>query len=199
MRDQYPPPTRGGAKKKKAEAPPPSPALEGPLKFLSTAFGASYLMPPAPGTAGMLVGVGLWWLLGMLELVPFFHFGVLMAFFLAGVWITQRAKPYWGSADTTIMSFDSMVGFMIAAAPFTPGFHPAWKNLIGATFAVYWLLDVIQPFPISAAREAPEGWGIMLDDTVAGIITLLIMWGGYNALWKSLLGLDAVVRPLASG
>lgn len=189
-----PPPSRiRGPKKPKAE--PLNPGMEGPLKFLSTAFGASYLLPPAPGTAGMVVGFGLWWVLGKLGLNPFFHFCILFAFVGAGVWITGKAEPYWGSADESIMSFDCMVGFMIAAAPFRPNFHPGWTSMLGVIFAVYWLLNVIQPFPISKARELPGGLGQMGDDVAAGVVALLITWGGYHAIWRDLLGLTTVVKP----
>jgi len=192
-------PNRRGKGKKKAKPPPPNPSLEMPLKFLSTSFGASYLMPPAPGTAGMLVGVVLWWVLGKLALVPFFHFVVLLAFWVAGLVICQKAEPYWGHGMASIMSFDAMVGFMIAAAPFQPDFHPNWTHMVGVIFAVYWLLDIIQPFPINMAQEAPGGFKYMLDDTMAALVALLITWGGYDAFWRAKLGLDQVIEAGAGG
>lgn len=195
MQGQFPTHPASRGKKKKSKAPPPNPTWEAPLKFLSTAFGASYLMPPAPGTAGMLVGVALWWVLGKLALVPFFHFVILFGFFAAGVVITQKAEPYWGHGQATIMSFDSMVGFMIAAAPFRPDFHPNWTHMVGVIFVVYWLLDVVQPFPINMAQDVDGGLGVMLDDAVAGLVALLITWGGYDLLWRDLLSLRPVATP----
>jgi phosphatidylglycerophosphatase A len=159
------------------------------FKFLSTAFWASYILPPAPGTAGMLVGVGLWYLLGKLRLVPFLHFMILFVLAGAGVYICDRAALYWGSSDATFMSYDSMVGFMIAAAPFRPGFDPKWTHMLGLLMVVYWFLSVIQPFPINQCREWPGGLKYMGDDLLAALATIFLTWGLYQPLWKGLLGL----------
>lgn len=175
------------SKKKKRE--PPNPAYEGIFKFLSTAFWASYIMPPAPGTAGMLVGVGLWYLLARLSLIPFFHFVVLFALAAFGVFVCQKAEPYWGDAEASIMSYDMMVGVMIAGAPIVPGAFTNWERLAGVTVAIFWLLSLMRPFPIYKADELPGGFKYMADDVMAAVATLLITWGGRSMIWKSLLEL----------
>lgn len=160
------------------------------LKFMSTAFGAAYLMPPAPGVAGTLVGAGLWYVLGLLQLNPFMHFLVLGAFIGMGIYIMGAAEPYWGSAEASIMCFDTMVGVMVAGAWFFPHSHPNWMNMAGVIVAIYYFLDLTQPFPISRAKEAVGGGaGYMADDLLAAVGTLLITWGGYNYFWKVQLGL----------
>jgi phosphatidylglycerophosphatase A len=32
-------------------------------------------------------------------------------------------------------------------------------------------LDIAKPFPINQLEKLPQGWGVMLDDIAAGLIT----------------------------
>jgi phosphatidylglycerophosphatase A len=42
-------------------------------------------------------------------------------------------------------------------------------------FALFRLLDIAKPWPISwLDREIPGGWGVMLDDIAAGVIAALV-------------------------
>ena len=36
-------------------------------------------------------------------------------------------------------------------------------------------LDILKPFPVSAAEKLPGGWGIMADDIVAGIMVNVLL------------------------
>ena len=49
-----------------------------------------------------------------------------------------------------------------------------WKWLV-AGFALFRALDILKPFPADAAEKLPGGWGIMTDDLVAGIYSLLAL------------------------
>lgn len=44
-----------------------------------------------------------------------------------------------------------------------------------ACFVIFRALDIIKPFPISYFESLPGGWGVMLDDVAAGILTSLIV------------------------
>jgi phosphatidylglycerophosphatase A len=36
--------------------------------------------------------------------------------------------------------------------------------------------DIVKPFPARRAEKAPGGWGIMLDDVIAGAYSLALLW-----------------------
>jgi phosphatidylglycerophosphatase A len=36
-------------------------------------------------------------------------------------------------------------------------------------FLLFRILDVVKPFPAGRLEHAPRGWGIMLDDAMAGV------------------------------
>jgi phosphatidylglycerophosphatase A len=87
--------------------------------------------------------------------------GVVVA--IVGVWASSVVVARTGSADPQIVVIDEVAGvlFALAASPLT---------VAGATFAVvaFRLFDWLKPWPAYVAERAPRGWGVMLDDVVAG-------------------------------
>lgn len=187
-------PPRAPRTKKKGpkKPPPPNPAYEGMFKFLSTTFGASYIAPMAPGTVGMLVGLGVWWVLGKIALQPFLHFAILLFLWLFATGVCKFAEPYWGDSEASIMSIDMFSGITIAAAPFQPNYHPKWIHMMVAVVAIYWLLSLLRPPPLGHVQGLPHGLGRTVDDLLAAVATIILTWGLYDAVWVPMLGLQAV-------
>lgn len=158
------------------------------IKLLSSGFYSGYT-PVAPGTAGTLVAVLLWWKLGRLPLDPMGKFIALAAAALVGVWICAQAEKVFNAGDANIIVIDEIVGFLIAASYLKPGTFENEFRLVIVTFVIFRLLDIIKPFPIRQLEQLPHGWGVMADDVAAGILTLLIMALPLNGLWKQLLDL----------
>lgn len=48
---------------------------------------------------------------------------------------------------------------------------PHSVNFAIASFIIFRILDIIKPFSISELEKYPNGWGVMLDDLAAGLIT----------------------------
>jgi phosphatidylglycerophosphatase A len=46
---------------------------------------------------------------------------------------------------------------------------------IVVTFFVWRMLDIIKPFPARQAERLNGGWGIVLDDVVSGIYTIIFI------------------------
>jgi phosphatidylglycerophosphatase A len=51
--------------------------------------------------------------------------------------------------------------------------HPAL--LLAAAFLVFRALDIAKPFPIRGSQRLPGGWGVVVDDVLAGMATNLIL------------------------
>lgn len=85
---------------------------------------------------------------------------------LIAVWVggetADRAEKVLGPDDGRIV-IDEVAGMGIAllAAPHT------WTGA-GIAFGLFRLLDIVKPPPVGRAHRAPGGWGVMLDDVVAG-------------------------------
>jgi phosphatidylglycerophosphatase A len=146
------------------------------LLFIATGFGSGYL-PKAPGTWGSLVGVALWFALRNLAVLP--YLGVTGALFIVGVLCAGSAEKIVDRADPGLVVVDEIVGQLLTllAAPH----HPV-AALLG--FLTFRLLDILKPFPANwLDRHIHGGLGIMLDDVVAGLYSLLALQLVWRYIW----------------
>ncbi|MGE0874730.1 MAG: phosphatidylglycerophosphatase A [Burkholderiales bacterium] len=140
-----------------------------PAHFVAFGFGAG-LAPFAPGTAGTIAAVPLWWVFsqgyGPLEL-----FAAIGLFFVIGVWACELTGRHLGVADHGAMVWDEVVAFLLVLA-IVPA-EPGWQI---AAFLVFRFFDVVKPPPIRAAeRRFKGGFGVMFDDLLAAGYTLLVL------------------------
>jgi phosphatidylglycerophosphatase A len=143
--------------------------------FMFIATGAySGFLPKAPGTWGSAIGVLLWLLLGRLDLLPFLI--VIALLFMIGVFSAGAAEKILDRGDPPQVVIDEIVGQLIAliAVPLQPG-------PVILSFLLFRFFDILKPFPIGwIDRHLHGGLGIMLDDIVAGLYTLLILQLGFR-------------------
>ncbi len=142
--------------------------------WIATSAGAGYF-PIAPGTAGSAVGV---LIVAVLERLPLqvawqmALIGILAAgLFALGVWAAGEAEEFFGRIDPGQVVIDEVVGQMVTllARP-----RASWKWLL-AGFLLFRAFDIIKPFPARRAERLPHGWGIMMDDGIAGVYGLVVM------------------------
>jgi phosphatidylglycerophosphatase A len=139
--------------------------------WIATCGGAG-LLPAAPGTAGSLVGLGLTVAITHLP-SPEVWKSAMLAFAALGICVVgigaaSRAEKFFGRKDPRQVVIDEVVGQMLTFLV-----HPGagWKWLL-AGFLLFRVFDVLKPFPARRAEHASGGWGIMLDDVVAGAYSL---------------------------
>jgi phosphatidylglycerophosphatase A len=142
--------------------------------WISTAGGAGYF-PIAPGTAGSAVGVVIVVGLARLGLDRLWSSVVLavvaLLLFAAGVWGAGEAEKFFGRTDPGQVVIDEVVGQMITFLLLP---HATWKWLL-AGFLLFRAFDIVKPFPARQAERIPRGWGIMIDDVVAGLYGLGVL------------------------
>ena len=136
--------------------------------FIATWFGSGYL-PKAPGTWGSLAALPFAW--ALLLVAPSAQVLIAASFLLlfVGVWASALHSETLGAHDAGEIVVDEVVGqwIVLAVAPFSP---LGWV----AAFILFRFFDVIKPWPISwIDKRVSGGWGIMLDDVVAGIFGAL--------------------------
>lgn len=148
----------------------------GPAVWIATCGGAGYA-PLAPGTAGSAVGLAL---VVALRQAPFGYTWLTLSLtvlagglFCLGVWAGRKAEEFFGRVDPGQVVIDEVVGQMIT---FLLWPRAPWKWLV-AGFLLFRAFDVVKPFPARQAERFSGGWGIMLDDVVAGgySLTALIL------------------------
>lgn len=139
-----------------------------PPLLLAFGFGLG-LVPKAPGTAGTLLGVALHF--ATQGLVLPLRAGLVLALFLLGVWVCGVAARRLGVHDHQGIVFDEVVGYLIAMLLAPTGW--LWA-LVG--FVLFRLFDIWKPWPIRLAdRRVKGGYGIMLDDALAGALAAVIL------------------------
>ena len=142
--------------------------------WIATGLGAGYF-PVAPGTAGSAVGLALVIALRQTSLEPL-ELAVCLAIlagvlFAVGVWSAGKAEKVFGRVDPGQVVIDEVAGQIITFVA-TPRVN--WAGLI-AGFVLFRAFDIVKPFPARRAERFPGGWGIMVDDVVAGLYSLIAL------------------------
>ena len=136
-----------------------------PVHFLALGFGSG-LLKPAPGTWGTLAAVPIYYLLETIYQLSIGYYSLLVvATFVLGVYVCGRTARDVGEHDHGAIVWDEIVGFLVTMWAITPSL----VNIV-LGFALFRLFDIIKPWPISVIdRSVQGGFGIMIDDVIAGI------------------------------
>jgi phosphatidylglycerophosphatase A len=124
--------------------------------------------PVAPGTAGTLVGVLLYWC--MKDLLPVWYGALLLLIILIGTWAAGGAEVLLGRKDSPSIVIDEIAGYLTAMFLVPTG----WLFIV-AGFLLFRVFDIMKPYPLKRLEKAPGGLGVMLDDIGAGIYTNLVL------------------------
>jgi phosphatidylglycerophosphatase A len=134
-------------------------------RLIATGFYTGYA-PKAPGTAGSLFGLFLYWAIPGSKSV-YSLVGIALIFF-TGVWAANQVEKETKVHDNQIIVIDEIVGMLITVALFE-------KTLIWLVvgFLLFRFFDIMKPFPAKSSEKIPHGWGVMMDDVIAGIYSAL--------------------------
>lgn len=144
-----------------------------PLHALALGFGSG-LPRFAPGTWGTL---GAWAIFVALDplLSDLAWAGVIAVTLLLGAWAAQHTAAALQTPDSSHIVVDEMVAFWIVLLLLpADAAHPGW--LQAAAFGLFRLFDIAKPAPIRwLDARIDNGFGVMLDDLVAALYTLLVI------------------------
>jgi phosphatidylglycerophosphatase A len=164
------------------------------VKLLTLTSGGLGLLKPASGTWGSTPPPALFAIL-MLAAVPLETTRwILLAICLVScvlcVWWTPWAEGRWGRKDAGQIVIDEVAGMclplmvlpMIADPTTVEGFlrMAVW---LAVAFVLFRFFDVGKIQPANIAQRLPHGWGVLLDDIIAGgytaCVLLLGVWFGW--------------------
>jgi phosphatidylglycerophosphatase A len=95
---------------------------------------------------------------------------LLALLFLFGSLIVNRAERILGVKDPPELCIDEVLGMWLTLAPF----DEASPGIMIAAFVLFRIFDIAKPWPVNASEHwLPGGFGIMLDDVVAGFLAML--------------------------
>ena len=137
-------------------------------RFVATFF---YLgkLPFAPGSWGSLGALLLWLLLPVTFSV---HLSALMIIFILGVYSSNKMAKYLNNHDPSEVVIDEVVGMGISLFMLPHSF-----GLYLLAFILFRIFDIFKPLFIYRIQSLSGGWGIMLDDVLAGLFTFALVNG----------------------
>lgn len=143
------------------------------IVFCGVGFGSG-LSPKAPGTFGSsfaLLFVPLWLILGFNASV----FAILLMS-IAGIYICGHTAKVINVHDDGRIVWDEFAGQSITFLPLLYLQQMNWLWVI-AGFVLFRIFDIWKPFPINwADQKVSGGFGIMLDDLIAGLWAALCIF-----------------------
>ena len=153
-----------------AEVVSPIKLLHKPAAFLAFGFGSG-LSPIMPGTVGTVAAVPLYF---ALTLLPHWAYAlIVMVSAIVGIYLCGITAKWMGTHDHGSIVWDEFVGFWITMFLVPTG----WPWVL-AGFIFFRVFDMLKPWPISLAdKHVHGGFGIMLDDVLAGIAAALCLHG----------------------
>lgn len=138
-------------------------------KLIGTALGLGYA-PIGPGTVGSIGG--------LLVALFIFHFstipnviliGLIVVFTLLGIISANRLEKIWGE-DPSKVVIDEVVGMWISLL-----FLPHTLIVVTISFLLFRVFDISKPLYIRNMERLNGGYGVMMDDILAGIYTNVIL------------------------
>jgi len=137
------------------------------ILFLAAGFGAGYV-PIAPGTAGTLVAIPIFLVLSS---IPFpLHELTVLTFFFFASWISGEAQSSWGRKDDPRIVIDEIMGYLI-----TMLWLPKTVLFIVLGFFLFRFFDIVKPPPIRLLEGVKGGYGVVLDDVLAGVYVNIVL------------------------
>ena len=88
---------------------------------------------------------------------------------IIGVWSSTTVEKEWGE-DSSKVVIDEVAGMLVSLL-----WLPPTLSYIIAAFVLFRFFDIVKPLFIKKIENIKGGWGVMLDDVVAGIYTNVIL------------------------
>lgn len=164
--------------------------LNAPTLALST-FGLGFLRP-APGTWGSMPPCALVFVMLLAGAgaasVNSAVVGVLLLSSIACVVFGRYAEKRFGLKDAPEVVADETAGVCLALLfwPSLPSGLVEIAVYCAAAFVLFRISDIIKPWPAGRLEKLPQGWGVLMDDLMAGVYAMLAMQIGLRVLLPAL-------------
>jgi phosphatidylglycerophosphatase A len=136
--------------------------------FCVTGGGAGFI-PRLPGTVGTVVAIPFSLALNWIAASHFsLAVSILVASIICAIWLSTKAASILKQKDPQVIVIDEIVGF-VAANFLAP---PRFSALLWS-FVLFRFFDIAKVFPTNRLEQLPAGAGIVLDDVMAGLYTLI--------------------------
>jgi phosphatidylglycerophosphatase A len=142
-------------------------------KLIATGFGIGYIRKGG-GTVASVVCCVLWYILqpGAVRPVDGYFFAPLLITLIitaVGIWSANVVEAQWGK-DSYRVVIDEVAGMCLSLL-----FIPVNEKSLLAGLVLFRLFDIAKPLGIRKLEKFSGGWGVMLDDLLAGLYTNVLL------------------------
>ena len=137
--------------------------------ILATWFGVG-LAPVISWTFGTLAAVPLILLLNYFG--EWYGVIALVVVTVVAIWASDRTQGLLGKTDPSEVVIDEIAGFLV-----TMLLLPASLVNVGLGFILFRFFDIVKPWPVRQSERLKGGFGIVVDDLLAGVYAHLCLRG----------------------
>ena len=139
------------------------------VKYFVSLFGVGFI-PTAPGTLGSIFAIIVWYLSITLINIYFFYIVFILVFFFAfksvEIYLKNESKD-----DPSEVIIDEFIGQSIPLLFLID--YNLYEVLLA--FCAFRFFDITKIYPINRAEEMNGAKGVIIDDIIAGIYSLIII------------------------
>ena len=137
-------------------------------KLISTSLGIGYIGKGA-GTVAAVACCICWYLAwhGNYQLIPSIIITIVILFL--GVWSGNVVEAIWGKDHQRVV-IDEVAGMAISML-----FIPVSVKYLLCALILFRFFDIVKPLYIKKMEFLPGGWGVMMDDVLAGVYTNILL------------------------
>jgi len=139
------------------------------FELAATSLGIGYIGKGA-GTVAAVACCICWylaWAGGYPPAIPSIVISVLII--LLGIWAGNKVEPLWGKDHQRVV-IDEVAGMCIALL-----FIPVSLKYVLTALFLFRFFDITKPLFIKKMEDLPGGWGVMMDDILAGIYANVLL------------------------
>jgi phosphatidylglycerophosphatase A len=115
-----------------------------------------------------------WYYCGHYDNNNFVSVIITIIILILGIWSAGKVEPQWG-IDSNKVVIDEVAGMSVTLL-----FVPVKGVNIFIGLLLFRFFDIVKPLFIKKIERLPGGWGVMMDDLVAGfyanIILQIVIW-----------------------
>jgi len=164
------------------------------VKLLALTSGGLGLMRPASGTWGSTPPPAIFAVMTLagapLGATRAAMVALLIVACVCCVAFTKWGEARWGKKDAGQIVADEVAGQSLplliipaVAEPLTTDGFVRLTIVLGAAFLLFRFFDIAKLQPANAAQKLPHGWGVLVDDLVAGVYATIALAIGLHFLW----------------
>jgi phosphatidylglycerophosphatase A len=159
--------------------------MKGDARKWIVTFGGAGMLPGAPGTAGSFATALLLYVIGraVQDALPL---NVIIAACAivsgaATIALGAWAIEFYGREDPGPVVLDEVAGICLTMLWQPSAVGRRAPIVIAAAFLMFRIFDILKPPPCRRLEKLPAGWGILMDDLMAGVYAnvacqILLRW-----------------------